>query len=285
MSALPNPWVRGPKFSPSNVAITGGSITGITDLAVADGGTGASSAQVAAQNLSLEYWIGDSAVPVYIAATGSMGNNGALTLGTALGRTHSNGLWLYLPTNAIQAGSTAGFYWTVMFSTTAGTVYNSTYDPAAGVFPGLGTTTAFVSTGPGAFTGATGAISSYTLPIPAGAMGASGTVSSDFLLGATSNANAKTHVFAFGGTTYESISMASNAAFRRLVTVNNTGRTNAQVGNTSAATNVYGLNNAQPTVSSVDTTALVNVTLSLNKATATDNYGVERICLRVRYGA
>ena len=42
--------VTGPLTS-SNVTITGGSITGITDLAVADGGTGASTAQAALNNL------------------------------------------------------------------------------------------------------------------------------------------------------------------------------------------------------------------------------------------
>ena len=39
-------------IDPSNVSITGGSITGITDLAIADGGTGQSTAQLAINALT-----------------------------------------------------------------------------------------------------------------------------------------------------------------------------------------------------------------------------------------
>jgi len=77
----------------NNVSITGGAISGITDLAVADGGTGASSGRAAAANLSLAYILGKSAVAVAGAndtnentlatinvPAGAMGANGAISI-------------------------------------------------------------------------------------------------------------------------------------------------------------------------------------------------------------
>lgn len=93
----------------SNVAITGGSITGITDLAVADGGTGASTAAGARTNLgaqpatlTAEAHTGDDTLTA--AETGSLHTNrGAggtvvLTLPAA-----TAGLWFSFFVHAAQA--------------------------------------------------------------------------------------------------------------------------------------------------------------------------------------
>jgi len=71
--------VTGPITS-SSVAITGGSITGITDLAVADGGTGASTAATALNNLLPSQ---TSANQKYLQSDGSNASWDAISLSTA----------------------------------------------------------------------------------------------------------------------------------------------------------------------------------------------------------
>lgn len=79
----------------ASVAITGGTITGITDLAIADGGTGASTAQAAAQGLGVTKIIAKSGTAASGAAdtnenilatitipANAMGANGVLRLYT-----------------------------------------------------------------------------------------------------------------------------------------------------------------------------------------------------------
>ena len=71
--------VTGPITS-SSVAITGGSITGITDLAVADGGTGASTAAAALNNLLPSQ---TSAASKYLQSDGTNASWDAVSLSTA----------------------------------------------------------------------------------------------------------------------------------------------------------------------------------------------------------
>jgi hypothetical protein len=194
--------------SPAAVAITGGTITGITDLAVADGGTGASTAQAAAQNLGVPWMLSKAGIPFIKAPTGTMANNCAVTFGTALPRIYANGAWVWYPAGAVAAGTpaTASWLWTVMSSTTVGTCYNSTYSTGT---PTIGTTTAYATTGPGAFAGDTGEVTTITISMPAGSMGLNGLLEWLINFSTVSNANSKTVKFKFGGTTYTSEIVAS----------------------------------------------------------------------------
>ncbi len=88
-------------------------------------------------------------VPVYVPSSGSIANNGALTLTTALPLIYPN-VYLYFPANAIAAGSAAGKYYCQMSSTTVGVIFNNTYVSGTPVVPT--SPTAFVTTGPGAYT-------------------------------------------------------------------------------------------------------------------------------------
>lgn len=113
-----------------------------------------------------------STMPVGLPPSGSVGNNGALTLGTALDAIYSGGVWLYFPAGALFSGSAAGVYYTVMSSTTVGTIYadvlgSNTSKPSS--------PTPIVATGPGAYTTPTGSnITLISTAIAAGAFGSFG---------------------------------------------------------------------------------------------------------------
>jgi hypothetical protein len=92
-----------------------------------------------------------SAIASGIAPTGTVAANGAFTSGTAFAVTYSAGLWLFFPAGAVFSGSAAGSYWTVMSSTTVGTIFNN-LKQAQNQLPGV--LVPVVDAGPGAFTGA-----------------------------------------------------------------------------------------------------------------------------------
>lgn len=223
-----------------------------------------------------------SGIPFIKASSGTMGNNGAVSAMTALPRTFSGGAYLYLPASAISAGSAAGWYWFVASSTTAGTVYNSTY--TSGV-PRPGTTTAFVTTGPGAFTGTTGAITAVSVTVPANMMGLTGRTNIEFAYSFNNTAGNKVNSMSFGGTNCFTVTSTTQASLSGRCSMTNRGLTNRQVIEslyTSASGGTIGAVSA--TEATVATTGNVTVAFTFNVAVATDHSILEAYTVRVTPG-
>jgi hypothetical protein len=87
-----------------------------------------------------QYILAQSGVPVGIAPNATVATNGQITLGTALPRIYSGGIWLRLPAGAVVGGP-AGLYWCVMSSTTVGQVYTNFADTSQGFVPYIPTST------------------------------------------------------------------------------------------------------------------------------------------------
>ena len=218
-------------------------------------------------------------LPVGLASTGTIGNNGAVTLGTALPSAYA-ACYLHFPANAIVAGSAAGLYFVVMTNTTVGTVYNNVY--TSGIPTAPASPTAFSTIGPGAYTAATARTTLITLTLPAGIMGLSGSIEMESIWSATNNANVKTPTAVFGSSDLLPTPLTSIHVSHDMRIVANRGSAAAQVafagtgsaggwGGAAAALNYGAVNTA------------VNVTLKFDatKDTATDWLGIESFRVKV----
>ena len=137
--------------------------------------------------LSTPYTLASIGIPFVIVSSGSMGNNGALSGITAVKATYVNA-YVYLPADAISAGSAAGWYYAVFSSTTAATVYDNVYTSGVPTIPG--SPTAFVTTGPGAYTQTTGSyLSPMVITLPANSISANGFFTANVLV-STNNTGA-----------------------------------------------------------------------------------------------
>lgn len=221
-------------------------------------------------------------VPIGIAPTGTMAANGAVTLGTALQTTYSAGLWLYFPSGAVYSGSAAGFYWTVMSSTTLGTVYNNIYVPGTNSFDIPASPTAIVAAGPGAYTGVTSEITALSVTVPGGLMGKNGCVKTANFFTHPNNANNKILTFKINGSVYSASTRTTSTASRESNLFANSGREDRQqigvggVAFTDGTTTVAG-----PNVASINTAVSVTLSWTLQTAVATDYAILNRMLVEV----
>lgn len=220
-----------------------------------------------------------SAIPFIIAPTGTMANNGAITLGTALPATYANA-YINLPANAIQAGSVAGWYFCQMSSATVGTVFNNTYTTGVPTIPA--SPVAFVSTGPGAYTGVTTAVTAQQITVPANSLGPNGMLRISELWSVPANTDGKTLSVTAGGVTLWTANLNTSqfgsAASHQLW---NRGLANANVSvNTTQSS---GIGNATGAINSttINFGASQAVIWTGQLATATDFIVVEAFTLEV----
>lgn len=214
--------------------------------------------------------IAQTGIPFIMAGSGSMGNNGALTLTTALPTgCGGTGAYIYLPANAIVAASAAGWYYCVMSSTTAGTVYNNQY--VSTNFSGQpyipANPVAFATTGPGAFTGVSTAQTAYSFNVPGGLMGQDGVLEITGTFGYTGTTSSKNMTVKLGTATIYSFTTttAANISTQAFLTVQNQNKTNAQVTNQGGT---VGANTAAQVYSSIDTTVTQTLAVSGTKVAA-----------------
>lgn len=216
------------------------------------------------------------------APTGVVATNGALTVGTALPRAYTRGVWLFFPAGAVLSGSPAGFYWCVMTTTLLGQIFNGTGYIAAST-AGLGSVgnmkapvapTSVVGAGPGAYVGVTVAIFTPGARISASTIGANGNIATKLVTRGNNSAGAKTVQILLGNTTIFTAvnSIVANTATQsaQVATLQCQDDLHAQIVPSAQDSSVFGV-----TESTIDMTADQYLQVRLQISVATDVQIVE----------
>lgn len=214
-----------------------------------------------------------------IPSSGSMANNGVVTLTTAFASTYSN-CYLYFPANAIVAGSAAGLYFTQMTSTTAGTVFNNTYTSGTPLIPA--SPTPFVTTGPGAYVQSTSALTVFTYTVQAGVMSLNGELIIEPAIQYPNSATSKTITISLAGTSLYSRARTTSRSDAPLISLRNRGVANRQIAPYDPSS-TYSVAAASAGVQyTINTAVSCDVTIGLQLALATDYAVLDTIAVRLR---
>ena len=224
------------------------------------------------------YWVpytsavlSQSALPLIYPPSGSVANNGALTLGTAMSGNWYPKSFMYFPAGAIVAGSLAGWYYTTMSSTTSGVVYNNTYTSGSPKVPNA--PVAFITTGPGAYTQTTSTdIPALQYAVQAGLVGPYGGLDCDLQIQCANTAGVKTIKAFMGGlagSQFATLVLGSTYGTQARTVFRNAGDYAVNWGNVN---NNDGLGSAtQPLLPTSQNMAVAQtLTHSVNMAAATD---------------
>jgi len=229
---------------------------------------------------SVPHIIGQQGIPLIYPSSGTMGNNGALTMTTALDRTYV-AAYYYMPASAISTGRAAGWYYGVGSSATAVTLYNNVYTSGTPNIPG--TPTAFVTTGPGAYTQTTSTnIQGYTLAVPGNSIGPNGSVDVEMIFSYPSTAGTKAINPFYGTYRFGGPSGTTSMSYFAIGGFSNQGNTSVQVARSVgamvsgvAATNL-------PLTGAIDSTTSQNIYYYFSLTSASDFIVLQRSSVMIR---
>jgi hypothetical protein len=232
------------------------------------------------------YILAQSGVPVGIANNGTVATNGQITLGTALPRIYSGGIWLYLPAGAVSGGA-AGLYWCVMSSVTVGQVYTNFADTSQVFVPYIPT---------GTLVNAVGSNAAYTqitntdivlanVTLPAGSLGNSGAVSiissGHMATAAAGNKYVKAYYAAANFWLNQVTATSGNYKFSLFAGFMNCGITNSQVETSADYSWGSGAVSGTLVKFNVDSTVDQPLKLTANIPNATESIIYETISIEV----
>jgi len=261
-----------------------------TALVKSDGAGGLISATLGADYLPA--WV-NCAVPIMFPPSWTMASAGAVTFGTALDRVYPS-IWCYFASGALNTGSAAGFYYTVMSSTTVGQVFQNVYAPGSNKSTDTNpwaipsSPTAFGATTPGTFAAQASYVACFTVNIAQNFLGKNGWAEMQFFINANNSANNKQWHVTLGGTT-NSVStgaFSTNTGSRQAAGFMNTGVVNAQTGWYNGATNPFGNVTTVATNLAIDTSSVGNKAFSLEilNANAADYMIIKQVTAIVTPG-
>jgi hypothetical protein len=121
-----------------------------------------------------------------------------------------------------------------------------------------------------------------TVSIPANSMGPNGAVRITWMGSGTSSVNNKIWRVKWAGVTTQSITQTTNSTSMNVLEITNRNLTNSQVAS-SVNNSGYGTASTSPITSSVDTTAAVSLTFTVQLSTITETINLERYCVEVIY--
>ena len=220
-----------------------------------------------------------NAVPFLIPSSGSIGDNGALTGITALLQAYPN-CYMYFPANAISAGSAAGWYYVVMSSTTAGTIYNNVYTTGLPTIPS--SPIAFVTTGPGAYTQTTGSfINVYSFNVPGNLLGINGFIDVFTDKSCNNSAGNKIDRALFSANEIHQVTNTTYAGQSTRHIIQNRGRLDRQRLSHPNTTSEAVVSSGTSMFKSINTAVDSVYQFQLQIAVATDTVGLERVFAKV----